>query len=63
MIVMESSKLKSMNPIYHKVIQHKSYLQILIYLLFPSIQIYSSSELEERIHIHLVLFLSHEIEP
>jgi hypothetical protein len=63
MIVMEFIELKSMNPIYHKVIQHKCYLQTFIYLVFSIIQIYSCSELEEIIYIHLVLFLSHEIEP
>jgi hypothetical protein len=63
MIIMVSIKLKSMNSIYHKVIQYKSYFQILIYLLFSNIQIYSFSGQEERNYIHLELFLSHKIEP
>jgi hypothetical protein len=52
-----------MNSIYRKVIQYKSYLQVLTYLLFLNIQIYSSSEREERNYIHLVLFSSYRIEP
>jgi hypothetical protein len=44
MIIMVFISHKSMNSIYHKVTQDKSYLQILIYLLFSNIQIYSSSE-------------------
>jgi hypothetical protein len=63
MIILVSIKLKSMNTIYHKVIQNKSYFLILIYPLFSNIQIYSSSEQEEINHIHLVLFSSLGIEP
>jgi hypothetical protein len=61
MIIMVFIKLKSMNHICNTVIQHMSYLQILAYLLSSIIQIYSSSEQEERNHIHIVLFSPHGI--
>jgi hypothetical protein len=56
-------ELKSMNHMNHRVIQHKSYFQIPIYISFSNIQIYFSAELEERNHIHLVLLSSDGIEP
>jgi hypothetical protein len=58
---MEFFELKSMNHKNHKVIQHKSYFQILTYFIFSDIQIYFSSGLEERNQIHLVLSSSYGI--
>jgi hypothetical protein len=56
-------ELKSMNHMNHRVIQHKSYFQIPIYISFSNTQIHFSSELEERNHIHLVLLSFDGIEP